>query len=406
MVAHEHGKALKQRVSLLLGKGRTVMDSEVSQRAAGLDSLLFDICEEMQLTATQHQKAVDRYGAIARTLDGANSPFNQIESNLYPQGSMRLGTTVKPIDGPHDLDFVCEFNLSHLAVDPMGLLNAMYKFFSEHGVYGGMVEPKNRCVRIVYKDEFYLDILPACRDDRNGGTCIQVPDRDLRSWTPSNPLTYAAWFENATRHVLVQKPSFRTRAMDKAASVQPIPALEAAEEKTVLQLAVQLMKRWRDIHYADSTFPPISVVLTTLAAGIYQGEASLSEALLQILNQIVILLDEAAAMGRRIQVRNPAHRAEDFSERWNDNPRAYSEFNSGIRKFAVAWQAVCAGPGRPDRELERLFGEVVNPALVKQAARLQEVRERGGLGISGSGRIVPVAAALTPMLRNTNHGKA
>jgi hypothetical protein len=179
------------------------MDEQLRQRAVGLDSLLFDICEALQLTPTQHQKAVDRYSAIARTLDGPDSPFNQIESNLYPQGSMRLGTTVKPIDGPHDLDFVCEFNVSHTSVNPMGLLNAMYRVFAEHGVYGGMVELKKRCVRIVYKDEFYLDILPACRDHGNGGTCIQVPDRDLRNWTPSNPITYATWFENATRHVLV-----------------------------------------------------------------------------------------------------------------------------------------------------------------------------------------------------------
>ena len=87
------------------------MDEQLHQRAVALDSLLFDICEALQLTPTQHQKAVDRYSAIARTLDGPDSPFKQIESNLYPQGSMRLGTTVKPIDGPHDLDFVCEFNV-------------------------------------------------------------------------------------------------------------------------------------------------------------------------------------------------------------------------------------------------------------------------------------------------------
>jgi hypothetical protein len=140
------------------------MDEQLRQRAVGLDSLLFDVCENLQLSPTQHQKAVDRYSAIARTLDGPNSPFSHIESNLYPQGSMRLGTTVKPIDGPHDLDFVCEFNVSHASVNPMSLLNAMYKVFEEHGVYGGMVKLKKRCVRIIYKDEFYLDILPACRD--------------------------------------------------------------------------------------------------------------------------------------------------------------------------------------------------------------------------------------------------
>jgi len=56
----------------------------------------------------------------------------------------------------------------------------------------GMVKLKKRCVRIVYKDEFYLDILPACRDHGNGGTCIQVPDRELGNWTPSNPLLMQA----------------------------------------------------------------------------------------------------------------------------------------------------------------------------------------------------------------------
>ena len=318
---------------------------------------------------------------------------------------MRLGTTVKPIDGPHDLDFVCEFNVSHASVNPMDLLNAMYKVFEEHGVYSGMVELKKRCVRIVYKDEFYLDILPACRDHGNGGTCIQVPDRELRNWTPSNPIAYAIWFENATRHILVQKPSDRAFVMDKAASVQPIPNHEATEEKTVLQLVVQLLKRWRDVHYADSTFPPISIVLTTLAADLYRGEALLSHGLLLILEGIVERLDMARAIGRRVRVPNPVHSLEDFSERWDDNLRAYAEFDFGIHKFAVEWRAICFGPGRPDHELERLFGEVVNTALIKQARSLQEVRERGGLGIIGSGRIVPVAAALTPMLQNTNHGK-
>jgi hypothetical protein len=166
-----------------------------------------------------------------------------------------------------------------------------------------------------------------------------------------------------------------------------------------------LLKRWRDVHYADSTFPPISIVLTTLAADIYRGEALLSQALLLILEQIVERLNAAHAIGQRLRIPNPAHAEEDFSERWNSNLKAYSEFDSGVRKFAAEWRAICYGQGNPNRELERLFGEVVNTALIKQARSLQEVRERGGLGIRESGRIVPVAAALTPMLRNTNHGK-
>jgi hypothetical protein len=380
------------------------VDDQVTERAAAIDSLLFEVCESLQLTPTQHQKAVQRYTAIARTLDGPDTPFAHIESNLYPQGSMKLGTTVKPLDGPHDLDFVCEFNISHATVDPMRLLNDMYTVFKGHGVYGGMVELKKRCVRIVYQDEFYLDVLPACRDLAYGGACIQVPDRELQNWTPSNPIAFAIWFEKATRHILVQRATGRALVMDHAASIQPIPKIEATEDKTVLQLVVQLLKRWRDIHYAESSFPPISVVLTTLAAAAYQGEASLSEALLLVLDRIVGRLDAARAAGHRLQIPNPVHQAEDFSERWNGNLRAYSEFDFGIRSLASAWRAVCTGHGNPNRELERLFGEVVNTALIKQARNLQEIRERGGLGIRESGRIVPVASAITPMLRNTNHG--
>jgi hypothetical protein len=348
-----------------------VIDDQQSQRAVGLDSLLFEICESLQLTPAQHKKAVDRYKAIARILDGPDTSFSHIESNLYPQGSMRLGTTVKPIDGPHDLDFVCEFNISHATANPMGLLNDMYRVFAQHGVYGGMVELKKRCVRIVYQDEFYLDILPSCRDHGFGGTCIQVPDRELRCWTPSNPIEYAIWFEKATRHILVQKISRRVGAMDHAASVQPIPRIEATEDKTVLQLVVQLLKRWRDIHYADSSFPPISVVLTTLAADLYRGEALLSQGLLCVLDRIVERLDASHARGERLHVCNPVHSHEDFSERWNGNPKAYAEFDSGIRKFSAAWRAICFGHGNPNREFERLFGEVVNTALIKQARDLQ-----------------------------------
>jgi Second Messenger Oligonucleotide or Dinucleotide Synthetase domain len=381
-----------------------LVGDQVTDRAAGLDSLLFEICESLQLTPAQHRKAVQRYTAIARTLDGPGTTFAHIESNLYPQGSMKLGTTVKPIDGPHDLDFVCEFNVSHTKADPMRLLYDMYAVFKGHGVYGGMVELKNRCVRIVYKDEFYLDVLPACRDLGNGGACIQVPDCELQNWTPSNPVAFATWFEKATHHILVQRPTGRVLVMDHAASIQPIPKIEATEDKTVLQLVVQLLKRWRDIHYSDSSFPPISVVLTTLAAGNYRGEASLSEALLVVLERIVRRLDAARVAGHRLQVPNPVHPDEDFSERWNDNLRAYSEFDFGIRHLASAWRVVCISQGNPNRDLERLFGEVVNTALIKQARDFQGIRERGGLGIRESGRIVPVASALTPMLRNTNHG--
>jgi hypothetical protein len=377
----------------------------LAARTDALDLLLFDVCDNLQLSPTQHNKAEDRYKSIAKVIGAANSPFSHWDSNLYSQGSMRLRTTVKPSDTPHDLDLVCEFDVSHVDVDPMSLLDQMFTLFSDHGVYGGMVTKKNRCVRIEYKDEFWLDILPACRDDHNGGTCIQVPDRDRQHWKPSNPIAYAEdFFRNASRRIVVKFSDSRRNLIVAEATAEPLPALQATEEKTMLQLVVQLLKRWRDVHYASSEYPPISIVLTTLAAELYSGEQSIATALLEVLEGIVGRLDSAHAQGRRLQVLNPVHLEEDFSERWDSCPGAYLAFNDGIRKFATAWREVCMSQNNPGKLAKGVFGRVIDDALLREAGIMQADRKNSLLGISSTGRIVPVTAAVTPMIRNTNHG--
>lgn len=378
--------------------------NELAVRTDALDFVLFDVCDNLQLSPTQHEKAEDRYHAIAKVISAANSPFSCWDTNLYSQGSMRLRTTVKPIDTPHDLDLVCEVDVSHEYVNPMALLDDMFSLFSDHGVYGGMVTKKNRCVRIEYKDEFWLDILPACRDDHNGGTCIQVPDRDLRRWKPSNPIAYADWFKNASRRVVVKFSDSRRGLIIAEATVELLPALQATEEKTMLQLVVQLLKRWRDVHYANSEYPPISIVLTTLAADMYNGEQSISVALLEVLNGIVARLDAAHARGRRLRVPNPVHPEEDFSERWNSCPGAYLAFDDGIRKFAIAWREVCETQGNPGRLAKGVFGGVIDEAILREARTLQADRSGSLLGVTSTGRIVSASAAVVPMIRNTNHG--
>ncbi len=214
----------------------------IAERTDALDFLLFDVCDSLQLTVTQHEKAENRYHSISKVICDANSRLSLWDSSLYSQGSMRLRTTVKPLETPHDLDIVCEFDVSHTFVNPMTLLDDMYSLFNSHGVYGGMVTKKNRCIRIEYKDEFWLDILPACRDDRNGGTCIQVPDRDHRYWKASNPIAYAEWFKTASRRIVVKFSDSRRGLIVAESTLEPLPALQTTEEKAMLQLVVQLLK--------------------------------------------------------------------------------------------------------------------------------------------------------------------
>ena len=95
---------------------------------------------------------------------------------------------------------------------------------------------------------------------------------------------------------------------------------------------------------------------------------------------------------------------EDFSERWDSCPEAYLAFNDGIRKFAAAWREVCKTHGNPGKLAKGVFGQVIDEAILRETRTMQADRSNSLLGIAATGRIVPVAAAVAPMIRNTNHG--
>jgi hypothetical protein len=359
-----------------------------------LDDLLFQVCEELQLPPYRYRQAEERYRAVAAVLEATGSFFATLAPKIYPHGSMRLGTTVRPVGGPHDLDFVLELSTPYQNVNPMKLIDALFAVLKDNGVYKEMVDRKNRCVRIKYADEFYLDILPACKDHGSGGTCVQVPDRRAKFWKPSNPIGYANWFqwqaELGTRFLL-----------EKA---MPLPAQQRTEEKRPMQLIVQLLKRWRDIYYGGNDFAPISIVLTTLAATHYKGEQSVSDGLLAVLSRIAGAIAVAERQGIRLVVCNPSNTAEDLSECWDEDPDAYGMFTSGIKDFAAQWGRLLARGGDVNGELDRLFGETVQLVRVKQARRLQEARKAGMLGIDAVGRITTASAGVTPLRPNTFHG--
>lgn len=369
--------------------------SFASNFSSALDEVLFLICEELQLSPSRYSQAEERYKAVAKLLELPNSPFTGWYPTIYPQGSMALGTTVHPLSGPHDLDFVLDLAVSFLHVNPMALLLSLFKFLKGHGTYSDMVELKNRCVRIVYANEFYMDILPGCRDQSvHSPTCIQVPDREAKGWKPSNPKGYIKFFD--------QSSIVRSRLIKDAAN---IPPQEATREKRPLQLAVQLLKRWRDIFFEDASLAPISIVLTTLAARNYEGQASVTESLSCVLDGIWKEILNARQRRSRIIVLNPSNPQEDLSERWNDRPEAYDAFVNGMANFRHKWNAIVAGNGNVNKSLEQLFGETVLTVIRKRAEATQEMRKAGRIGIHRLGGLTSLSSAgVLPVRPNTFHG--
>jgi hypothetical protein len=342
--------------------------------AAYLNDLLIHIAVSLQLTPTQYRDAVRHYEAVARWLNAPDSPLARYAPSIFPQGSLRIGTTVRPIGrDEYDLDLVCEFLAMLSFQDPLWVLDLVECRLRAHGTYGPMVERMNRCVRLNFAGQFHLDILPGRPDAMLGGTHILVPDRRREDWKPSNPKGYAAWFD--------QQAALRRVEMVRA--IEPLPPPEGAEDKTPLQLAVQLFKRWRDVRYDDPDLAPISIVLTTLAGTHYLGEEHPLDAFAGIVRRI----DDSMPTSGRLRVYNPAHPAEDLSERWDANPAAYAAFVSGIRDLREKLSGAPSLVGLPRlREfLEALFGQdVATRAVREQAQTIERARAHGTLSLLGT----------------------
>jgi hypothetical protein len=365
-----------------------------------LDDLLMRICIELQLDDTRHQLAEISYRGVGKWLESERF-ISVLKPAIYPQGSMRLGTTVRPLSGEdYDLDFVCELNC--YATDfthPAQALNLIEHALKSHATYDPLVERKTRCIRLNYSQKFHMDILPACKDRVNGGTCILVPDDKLKCWTPSNPKGYASWFDDRARQSLV------SRAFDKA---EPIPGQEEVQDKAPLKLCVQLLKRERDIRYqTNPEVAPISIVLTTLAAHLYRGERSIAVAMSDILSGICGLIRSNRP---RLVVLNPKNQHEDLSECWDTKPGAYREFVRGIEEFNTQWISLLQARGVHNavRVLERLFGEeLARRAVTKQTRDIEHLRERGGLGMKKASGIMTGlgGSSVAPLRPHTFYGR-
>jgi hypothetical protein len=368
-----------------------------------MNELLRSICEELQVSPTAYDQATDRYTAVCNWLEAEGSAVAVFNPTIYPQGSMKIGTTVKPFGrDEYDLDFVCEFRVPvNMFQSPLQLLKLLESRLREHEIYRSILEMKNRCIRLNYANEFHLDILPACPDLTVGGSCLFVPDRRSVSWKHSNPKGYAHWFESRCELALKLLMESRKVMMDKA---EPIPPQEAADQKAILKQVVQLLKRWRDVRYQRETkLAPISMVLTTMAAQAYGGERTVTEALTSVLDNFVSLI---ASSKPRVYVLNPANPKEDLSERWDDAAQ-YRTFVDGIGELHERWNKVLAASGiqNVSNELEALFGEPVTAAIKKQARALQELREKSSLRVAQVGLLTSVPAIGVPVRPNTFHGK-
>lgn len=375
-----------------------------------LDFLLGQVAEDIQLSPTRYQKAVEHYEAVGKWLAAPESQLALFRPRVFAQGSMALGTTVSPWGRvEYDVDLVCEVTGGQWTAET--LFDAVYARLRDNGKVAPLLTPSKPCARLEYRGDFHLDIIPAVHYlagmprpwvSEYTATGVLVPTPDLKEWAPSNPEGFIKWFKS--RAVTVRRDWLLK------AKLEPLPEQTEAEDKAPLAVAVQLLKRARDVAFNGKGIAPRSIVLTTLAGKHYVGGESVTDIMEAVLSGI--RADIRAAGSGIVPVPNPTNLAENFSDSMTKaGQEALDRFAQGVGVKLAELRQPGIGIRRLKELMEEVFGEdpvgvaAVDSAVRKLAERHKGRRDSGTLTYSpsaGLGVVQSTGPHRVP--RNTNYG--
>lgn len=365
-----------------------------------LDDLLDRMAESLQLDKTRYDLMIQHYEAIKKWIEADELFFKPFKYELYPHGSVRIRTTVKPIGKDEfDLDIALHLKAQWNNHTPEKIYAELKRRLSEHSVYKEKMELKNRCIRLNYAGDFHMDILPGIQENEWDEDKLRVPDRQLGYWVSSNPRGYAKWFLNKANTIKVS-------LLEKALRAENLPSNDY-ENKKPLQRAVQLIKRYRDIYFQkDDTYKTSSIVLTTIAGQYYNGEDSIFLAVENIVNQI---RRNTFNIPARIKVLNPVNAEEDFTDKWESEPKYYEAFKAFCEHLHEQWQELKKEHGiiTEGRILKDLFGDdLYLKAQISQTDVIDKARNANQLAINKKTETIGslVAPIIAPIKSNTFFG--
>jgi hypothetical protein len=352
-----------------------------------VDTLLRQIAEELDIPPSKYRQAIERYTAVGRWLEDGTYPEIGRRPVIYPQGSFRLGTVVRPYcdgaEGDYDIDLACELAYAVGATTAQNIKHLVGDRLKENGTYHSMLDDEGRrCWTLLYAESdgvgFHLDVLPCVPNPivlpttPHGGKAVEITDRkeggSTYAWGKSNPAGYGDWFDGR------QRPTFlRLAPVRKALIQRQHPQIFARMDdvpdqlvRTPLQRAIQILKRHRDVRFAgrdDECDKPISIIITTLAALAYQQESDVFSALGGILDKIQRFHETGVIRceNDRWIIENPVNPGENFADRWNDpdskKPEAFFRWVNWVQED-IDELLNAASAGELSKRLTAAFGDV------------------------------------------------
>jgi hypothetical protein len=378
-----------------------------------LDKIYNELADSLNISETMTDEIIKSYKAVGQYLGNLEE---DLDIRVYPQGSLGLGTLVRPIsgdeEGDYDVDLVCLLK-NGSGLSAQNIKQVIGKRLKESDRYNPMLDDEGkRCWTLKYSN-FHMDILPSVPKFNQRTTLMKnstnirlthKEDDDSYSDKFSDPKAYREWFieQMSTSFVNKREIVARNRQVE-------IEEVELFDIRTPLQMAIQILKRHRDIMFSGKDHKPISVIITTLAAKSYSGETSLYDTLEGILKNMKrhINFDES---GKAI-ICNPTINAENFADKWEEVPEKKEAFlewlHAAQRDIIQDPLNFAKGLGYMKNHMREVFGSrVVNQAFEKFDEQNHLDMNQGKLGVSTTGNVVnsTVGNAVSPIKSHTFYG--
>ncbi len=317
-----------------------------------------------------YEDAVIKYEEVGILLSADGSQLQKYSPEIYPQGSFRLGTIVRPYsrEGEYDIDLVCHLNLEKTQVSQADLKTKVGDRLQEDEELKKILSESRRCWTLKYKTQqaipsFHMDILPAINNSDGLPTGILITDTELTLWQKSDPKAYADWFYKQMEVIFLEKRAALAKSVN--ANIEDVPEWQV---KTPLQISIQILKRHRDIYFQDNLEnKPVSIIITTLAARAYKGQADIFDALQCIVKNMPSFIEKR---NEKWWVANPVAE-ENFADKWNEYPERKNAFLKWLNIVQIDFLDAEKKKGLSEiaKTLSPILGESV---LAKVASQMGE----------------------------------
>jgi hypothetical protein len=373
-----------------------------------LDAILAEIAVNIQLPPGLHAKAVSRYEAVGRYIDRPGSPLESRVSSFYTQGSMAIDATIstRGTDDEYDIDAVAE--ITGGGEGPEALLDLLERALAGYPVM--RMERKTRCITLYYADGMHLDVTPARRlaaKEKEGAIAHAKRGRPAEHrYVPMNAYGFCNWYNMRTpiedRFALALNKQLYARdgLAFAAAEIDDVPAQTPLIIKSVTTVALQLIKRHRNILYAEAAgrMPP-SVMLSCHAGHAASTGMGLADMVMRQARWTARAIDQAARANRLLDVPNPEYWDERFTDRWPETQTQQQDYARALHAFADGLEAA-RERGAPLEELQlwlrdRFGQRAVTRSMESFNERLgREVQAQNHGYTRSGGLFVPAAPAI------------